>query len=251
MRQELAELRDIGDYNTFAKSMVSSRDAWLMRRLARETTSGQIAGNVFLELWTMGGIAALTPDITVWLERDDDGSDALVSSGVVLAGMARDLADGTAMRALFEYVHHDDIRINRDRLLEKIGRERAMALLEMSREEQLADVLERLAVAPSARGLWLLKTYVEMPVVADYLRHFAALGRIEALVSYFFCDRIVDWTLFDALKPRSADDWRLVVNLVIENVARGANIQDFWRSPTGLQIDADRRAEIIAEVDVL
>jgi hypothetical protein len=247
MRQQLAESRDIGDYKAFAKSMVSSRDACLMRRLARETTSGEVAAEVFLNLWTMGGIGALTPDITVWLERDDDGSDALVFSGVVLAGMARDLADGTALRALFEFVHHDDIRINRDRLVDKIGRERAMRLLEMSREEQLEDLFERLGDAPSARGLWLLKTYVNIPVVAEYLRHHAALGRLEALVSYFFGDRAIDWSLFNALKPQSVDDWRCVVNLVAENVHRGANVHDFWQTPLGSQMDVERRAEISEE----
>src|ERR1700694_3945671 len=126
MRRHVAALKPV-DYALFARSMVSSKDARLLRQAARITESGEMAGEIIRNLYTQGGVGNLTGDVTVWLEREDDFSDVLVYGALVLWRQACDLYDGTALRALFEFSHHESVRINRDRALDDIGASQSIA----------------------------------------------------------------------------------------------------------------------------
>lgn len=245
MRQELVELKQLDDYGLFARSMVSSRDAFLMRRAARKTSSTDIAGRIFLEIFTMGGVGSLTPDMSPWLRREEDDSDLLVQVGIVLAALVRDLADGTAMRALFEFHYHDDIRRKLERINEDVTDDRIAAILRMSLVEQVEDRIESWGENPGARALWMLRTYVDMPLVRDYLHRFIALGSVSALASVFFADEIIEWTSFDKLVYNAPYQRRIVINLAIDNVARGATVDDLRRSLYFQSISAEARSELL------
>lgn len=244
MRQELEELKELADYGLFARSMVSSRDAFLMRRAAHKTASTDIAGRIFLEIFTMGGVGSLTPDMSPWLRREEDDGDLLVQAGIVLGALVRDLADGTAMRALFEFRYHDDIRRNLDRIKDELPDDRIAALLRMSLVEQVEDRIDSWGENPGARALWMLRTYVDMPVIRNYLRRFIALGSVSALASVFFTDEVVEWTSFDRLVYHAPYQRRIAINLAIENVARGASVDDLRRSLYFQSISAEARSEL-------
>jgi hypothetical protein len=247
MRREVAALRPI-DYGLFARSMLSKRDAELLRHAARVTESGEMAAEILRNLYTQGGVGNLTSVITVWLEREEDFSDVLVSGGLVLWKQACDLSDGTALRALFEFSCHDSIRINRDRVLEDIGKSRGLAIMEMSREEQIAGLINEGGELPRNRLLWLLRTYAEMPIVQRYLDRFIRAGNVSALTSSFFLDAVVPWEQFDKLMIESPDRRRLVVALAIENCMRGASVQGLLRSAFGTGLTKEESAEIAEEV---
>ena len=247
MRRRLAATKPV-DYGLFARSMVSRNDARLLRQAARVTESGEMAGEIFRNLYTQGGVGNLTSDVTVWLEREEDFSDVLVSGALVLWCQARDLYDGTALRALFEFSHHESARINRDRVLDDIGASQSIAIMQMSREEQVANVIGAGGESPSNRLLWLLRTYVDMPIVQQYLGRFIRAGRLSALTSSFFRDVTVPWELFDNLEIESYDRRRLVLALAIENCVRGASVRGFFRSAFGMGLTEAERAEILEAV---
>lgn len=245
MRDNLVNRRAV-DYDLFARSMVSNRDAGLLRNTVRTTDSGEVAGDVIRSLYTQGGVGNLTSDISVWLERDDDFSDVLVSSGLVLWGQTCDLYDGTAMRALFEFSHHESIRLNRDRALEDIGPVRSAMIMQMSREEQVSQLIGDAGESPGARLLYLLRTYVDITAVQQYLERFIRAGRVSALASAFFQDVRLEWDLFDNLEIESDDRRRIVLNLAIENCIRGAEVRPFLRSTFGSSLSLAERAEVVA-----
>jgi hypothetical protein len=247
MRRHVAALKPV-DYGLFARSMVSRKDAGLLRQTARVTDSGEIAGEIFRNLYTQGGVGNLTGDVTVWLERAEDFSDVLVSGALVLWGQACDLYDGTALRALFEFSHHESARINRDRVLDDIGSSRSLAIMQMSREEQVAKVISAGGESPSNRLLCLLRTYVDMPLVQQYLGRFIRAGSLAALNSTFFLDATVPWELFDSLKLGNYDRRRLAVALAIENCVRGASMRGLFRSAFGMSLTQAEKTEVMEAV---
>jgi hypothetical protein len=247
MRRSVAALKPV-DYGLFARTMVSSKDAQLLRRASRVTESSEMAGEIFRNIYTQGGVGNLTGDISVWLEREDDFSDVLVYGALVLRSQACDLYDGTALRALFEFSHHESVRINRDRVLADIGAPQSRAIMQMSREEQVAKLIGTGGDSPSNRLLCLLRTYVDVPIVQQYLGRFIRDGRLSALNSSFFLDVTVPWEIFDTLEIESYDRRRLAVALVIENCVRGASVRGLFRSAFGMGLTDAERAEILEVV---
>jgi hypothetical protein len=224
LREKLARFEPVDwqQLRLFAQSMVAPGDIVLMRRTVRDSPNDQIASDAILALFTRGGVGNVSGDVRGWFERGDDFNAMFYEGPTVLAWTCKDLFDGSALRSLFEFSGIPDVMKELTQLLADIGREYACSLLVKSREEQVDMCLGSFRESPSTRMLWRLRTYVDHGPVRALLREWISRGQIRALESLFFHKECVDWSLFDSIVGESDDDQRVLVNLTIENILRGA-----------------------------
>jgi hypothetical protein len=115
----------------------------------------------------------------------------------------------------------------------------------MSFQEQVADRIGNWGDKPGERGLWMLRTFIDVPSVQQYVTRFIAEGSVSALASYFFTDTVVAWSLFDPLKFIEPSDVRIAINLALENVGRGASVAALWRTKFSQLLSSEDRSELI------
>lgn len=235
---------DIDQYALFARSVLTAADVRLLESAALESESGDTAGWILLRLYTMARIGRLTPVMLSWLEREADMSDALVMIGVVLNALVQQFADGTALRALYEFSHHADIELNLRRVLSDIGEERADQLLRMSRASQLEELLAKDG-DETASGIWALRAYADVPAVRQYLEPRAKAGSLGAVAGLLYGAAPIEWSLFDHVAIDTQIDRRMAINLAIENARQGADIDAVQRSMLWSKLSEEERSEFL------
>ena len=207
----------------FAATIVSPEDVILFKRLMAVGADPEVAGDAVFALFTRGGIGNLNCEIRAWLDTAGDEDTIFAESApLVLAGCVKQLEDGTALRQLFEFSYKYDVKVVLDQVL-------ADALLPLDRilrqsvTEQLDKLITDHGQMPSNRFLRTLRTYVHHEGVRAYLSACALGGRVAALASYAVSGKCLDWRVVDAAIPQNEFEMRLVVNVALDNIARGAN----------------------------
>jgi hypothetical protein len=209
------------ELESFAISMTSPSDVTLLRNLLLGS-DGDRAGWTCLALYAAGGIGDLSTEIRRWLFIDDNGDRIHTAGPVVLASSVTDLFDATAFRVLLEFAGRYTVRLELEPLLKSFGDEASVcALLKMPRSDQINKTLASKRLTEN-RKAWLLRTYIDSPLVQQYLYDSARGGSLEAVASLFFVHGSLPWTLFERIRATEQSEVRILSNLVQENLARGA-----------------------------
>jgi hypothetical protein len=170
---------------------------------------------------------------------------------VVLGGSVRQLDDGTALRQLFEFSYKDDVKLVLDQVLEDATLLPLDRILRQSITEQIDQLIEDRGQKPSNRFLWTLRTYVQYEHALTYLSSCAHAGHVAALVSYAVCGKPLDWDYLNAAAPQDEFEMRLVVNVALDNLARGAKRHDIMSRPFFTRLSAEARSEFIDGLSIL
>jgi hypothetical protein len=231
--------------------MLSNEDIDLLKDVSRVGHAAADAGDAVFELFTMGGVGNLNTIIQAWFESGDDDSEMTESGSVVLAGCVKDLRDGTALRVLLEFRHIYDINVSAEHVLADLDEPAVSRMLRVSRYEQVGELLASAGGTPSNRFLWTLRTYGRDARVASYLHEYAAAGNVAALVSLTIHATLVDWTLIAAACAETEFENRLLVNVALENIRRGAFWGDSESKVFLSRIRSDAREMFLAELAAL
>lgn len=241
-----------GELRQFAGSLVSHADVHLMRRMLQIDRDAEVASEVALLIFTRGGIGNLSCDLRPWLEAYD-GTDIYVAetAPLVLGQSVLQLEDGTALRVLYEFAYQEEVAVALRHLFSKLSELEVARLLKQNVHEQLHRLIERCRSHPSNRQLWILRTYVQHEVVRTYLKSAVLAGRAAALASLAFWPEPFDWGLFDHVVPSRPLDERLMINVAIENVARGASADDLKVAPFVGRFDMTSQRELFDGLEFL
>ncbi len=236
----------------FAGSIVSIDDVALLKRLTSVERNPEIAGDALMALFSRGGIANLNTEIRAWFETTGNEDTGIFDAApVVLGASVRQLDDGTALRQLFEFSYNDDVKLVLDQILEDAHMLPLERMLQQSITQQVDRLIEERGQSPSNRFLWILRTYGWYEHARTYLSSWALAGRVSALVSHAVCGSRLDWGYIDAAKPEDEFDMRLLVNVGLDNLARGAERRAIMSSPFVSRLSARARSEFADGLSIL
>ncbi len=247
LRRQLqtGEALSYDDVHCFAGSVQSGNDVALLERLTKVGANVETAAAAMSGLFSKGGIGNRNTRIREWFETGDDDSPMTESAPLVLGGCVRELNDGTALRQLFEFADIYDVNVVLDRVLSDADHLPLERILHQSISQQIENLIEVRGGNPTNRFLWTLRTYGKHARVRDYLYSLAKAGRVSALVSYALYSDCLQWSLLRTAEPQGPFDTRLLVNVALENVTRGADWNDFDAQAFFRSLPAWAQAEFI------
>ncbi len=214
------------DLHDFAGSILSLDDVARLKHFMSVGNRSETAADAATLLFTHGGVGNLNSLIRDWFEAGDCDSEMADAAPVILASCVRQLYDGTALRVLFEFADIYGVNLVLKQIIDDFDEPSLNRLLHQRVSEQLDALIEARGRDPSNRFVWTLRTYGQHASVRNYLYSLASAGRVAALGSYAMHDERVPWSLIRAARPEDDFDTRLVVNIALENIARGAEWRD-------------------------
>ncbi|MDP9024792.1 MAG: hypothetical protein M3N13_05430 [Candidatus Eremiobacteraeota bacterium] len=241
----------LAELQHFAGSIVSTEDVALVKRLMNVDIDAELAGEASFALFVRGGVGNQNSSIRAWFESGDEDNQMTESTSLVLAGCVRQLDDGTALRQLFEFADIYDVNVVLQQLLADADSLPLDRIMRESLSQQVDKLIDERGQTPSNRFFWTLRTYGHFSRVRAYLRSAALSGNVPALASYAVYNECIEWPVIAAANPTGEFERRVVVNILLDNIARGADRLDSDAQQVFSALPPASRAEFFDGLSIL